>query len=75
MTCRLQVTPPLLESLFTVAMKGCVPADSALAEDGEMDTVIPVIVTVTEPDAAGFVWEAAVMVTIISPAGGAAGAV
>ena len=66
---------PAVGSLFTVAVKGCVPANSTLAGEGEIDTVIPVIVTVTEPNAAGLVTEAAVIVTVMSPAGGAAGAV
>ena len=75
MICRLQATPPLLGSLSTVAVKDCVPAEDTVAGDGTMETAIPMIVTVTKPDAAEFVTEAAVMVTIKVPAGGVAGAV
>ena len=74
-TCRLQVTPLLLGSLFTVGVKDCVPADCKVAEGGAMETVIPIIVTVVEPVAAELVTEAAAMVTVKLPAGGVAGAV
>jgi hypothetical protein len=73
--CRLQVTPPLLGSLFTVAVKDCVPSDSTEAVGGAMETVIPTIVTVVEPVAPGLVMDAAVIVTIKLPAGGVDGAV
>jgi hypothetical protein len=64
----------LLGSSFTVAVKGCVPADFTEAEVGAMEIVIPMIVTDVEPVAAELVTEAAVMVTIRLPAGGAVGA-
>ena len=70
-----QLTPPLFGSLFTVAVKDCVPADFTLAEVGAMEIVIPRIVIVPEPDAAELVTEAAVIVTVKLPAGGLAGAV
>ena len=69
------MTPPLLESLFTVGVKDCVPADFTVAEGGVMEIVIPVIVTVVEPVAAELVTEAAVIVTVKLPAGGVEGAV
>ena len=65
--CRLQVTPPLLGSSLTVAVKGCVPADFTEAEVGAMEIVIPVIVTVVEPVAEELVTEAAVIVTVKLP--------
>ena len=58
-----------------MAVKGCVPADSTVAGIGATETVIPTIVTVTKPDAAELVTEAAVMVTVKLPAGGVAAAV
>jgi hypothetical protein len=73
--CKLQVTPPLLGSLFTVAVKDCVPADSTVVEGGAMEIVIPIIVTIVEPVAPGLVLDAAVIVTIKLPAGGMAGVV
>lgn len=72
---RRQVTPPLLGSLFTVAVNCCVPADGTEAELGAMETVIPITVMVAEAVAAGKVTEAAVMVTVKLPAGGLTGAV
>ena len=72
--CMCQLTPPLLGSSFTVAVKDCVPADFTLAEVGAMEIVIPVIVSVVVPVAAELATEAAVMVTVKLPAGGAAGA-
>jgi hypothetical protein len=74
-TSRLQVTPPLLGSLVTVAVNCCVPPDSTVAELGAMETVIPLMVMFAEAVAAGKVTEAAVTVTVKLPAGGAAGAV
>ena len=62
-------------SLFTVAVKDCVPADSTVAEGGAMEIVIPRTVTVAGADAPLFVRELAVSVTIKSLAGGPRGAV
>ncbi len=66
---RLQLTPPLLGSLATVAVSCCVPPDGTAAEVGAMETVIPLTVMAADAVTAGSVTEAAVSVTVRFPAG------
>jgi len=70
----LQVTPLLLGSKLTVAVKDCVLPTCTVAGDGETRTVIAGTVTFAEPDFDVSVTEVAVTVTARSPAGGLAGA-
>jgi len=60
----LQVTPLLLASFVTVAVKGCVVPAGTVAVAGATDTVIPVSVTVAEAVLLGSAWATAVMVTV-----------
>ena len=62
---RVQLTPPLLESLLTVAVNGCVPPEGTEAEGGATDTLIPVTEIVAEPDLVESVTDVAVIVTVI----------
>jgi hypothetical protein len=67
-----QLTPPLVGSLFTIAVNGCLAPDCTTAGLGMTEIVIPRIVTLTEADAAGKATEVAVMVTKVFLAGGLA---
>ena len=69
-----QVTPLLLGSKLTVAVKDSVPPACTRAALGVRETVIAGTLTVAEPDFDGSATEVAVMVTVTSLAGGLAGA-
>ncbi len=70
----LQVTPLLLGSKLTVAVKDCVLPACTVARDGKTKTVIAATKTLAEPDFDASVTDVAVMVTVRSLAGGLAGA-
>lgn len=62
-----QVTPLLLGSLLTAAVKACVPPAGTLAEAGEIVTVMGgggVTVTVAEADLLGSATEVAMTITV-----------
>jgi hypothetical protein len=72
---KVQVTPALVGSLETVAVKFCVVLIVTDGAEGLTDTVIAGTVIVAEPDFVGSAAEVAVIVTERLLAGGVAGAV
>lgn len=72
---KVQVTPAVVGSLETVAVKGCVVLITTDGEFGATDTVIAGTVIVAEPVFVASAAETAVRVTVKSLDGGVDGAV
>ena len=64
-----QVTPPLLASLATVAVTACVPVASIIASPGDTETVTPSTGMVPELETDEFATAVAVNITV-KPDGG-----